>query len=58
MVHLPDAIGESMEEYAEIVNADFREVQACFREITDLFIGKKCPYKIVREYGKHDYICC
>ncbi len=58
MIHLPDAISESMEEYTEIVNADFQQVQACFKEIIDFFISKKYPYRIVREYGKGGYICC
>lgn len=58
MMHLLDVISESVEEYAEIVNADFQQVQECFKEITDCFISEKCTYKIVREYGKHGYICC
>ncbi len=58
MIHLPDAISKSIEEYTEIVNADFHQVQECFKEITDFFIAKKCPYKIVREYGKDGFICC
>lgn len=58
MVHLPSVICESMEEYAEIVNADFQQVQECFKEITDCFISEKCPYRIVRKYGKHGFICC
>lgn len=58
MAHLLDVISESVEEYAEIVNADFRQVQECFKEITNCFIGEKCPYKIVRKYGKHGFICC
>lgn len=58
MVHLPSVICESMEEYTEIVNADFQQVQECFKEITDCFISEKCPYRIVRKYGKHGFICC
>lgn len=58
MIHLPDAISKFMKEYTEIVNADFQQVQACFKEIIDFFISKKCPYRIVREYGKDGYICC
>lgn len=58
MMHLLDVISESMEEYSEIVNADFRQVQECFKEITDYFISEKCPYRIVRKYGKHGFICC
>lgn len=58
MMHLLDVISESMEEYTEIVNADFQQVQKCFKEITDCFISEKCPYRIVRKYGKHGFICC
>ncbi len=58
MKQLPDAISKSMEEYTEIVNADFHQVQACFKEITNRFMDKKCPYRIVRKYGKEGYICC
>lgn len=58
MMHLLDVISDSMEEYAEIVNADFRDVQDCFKEVTDFFINEKCPYRIVRKYGKNGYICC
>lgn len=38
MIHLLDVTSESMEEYAEIMNADFRQLQECFKEITDYFI--------------------
>ncbi len=58
MIHLLDVISESMEEYTEIVNADFGQVQECFKEITDCFISEECPYRIVRKYGKHGFICC
>ncbi|MFS2411204.1 hypothetical protein AAH145_09750 [Bacteroides thetaiotaomicron] len=58
MMHLLDVISESMEEYTEIVNADFGQVQECFKEITDCFASEKCPYRIVRKYGKHGFICC
>lgn len=58
MMHLLDVISESMEEYREIVNADFQQVQECFKEITDCFISEKCSYRIVRKYGKHGFICC
>lgn len=57
MIHLLDVISESMEEYTEIVNADFGQVQECFKEITDCFISEKCLYRIVRKYGKHGFIC-
>lgn len=58
MIHLLDVICESMEEYTEIVNADFQQVQECFKEIIDCFICEKCPYRIVRKYDKHGFICC
>ena len=41
-MHLLDVISESMEEYVEIVNADFWQVQECFKEIMDCFIFKNC----------------
>lgn len=58
MIHLLDVISESMEEYTKTVNTDFGQVQECFKEITDCFIGEKCLYRIVRKYGKHGFICC
>lgn len=58
MTHLPDVISESVKEHAEIGNADFQQVQECFKEIADYFIREKCPYRIVRKYGKHGFICC
>lgn len=58
MTHLPSVICESVEEYSEIVNADFDQVQGCFKEIIDRFIHEKCPYRIVRKYGEHGFICC
>lgn len=58
MMDLPDAINESMEEYTEIANADFQQVEECFKEVTNCLINEKCPYKIVRKYGKQGFICC
>lgn len=58
MTRLPDAIGGFVEEYADIVNADFAQVQACFGEITARFIQEKCSYNIVRRYGKNGFVCC
>ncbi len=51
MIHLPDAISKSIEEYTEIVNADFQQVQACFKEIIDFFISKK-----VDGYGEYEIL--
>ena len=48
MTQLPDVVCESMEEYSRIVNADFSEGQACFKDILDCFVGEKCHYKIER----------
>ena len=47
MMHLLDVISESMEEYVEIVSADFWQVQECFKEITDCFIFKNCSYSYI-----------
>lgn len=58
MKQLPDAISEFTEEYTEIVNADFKQVQECFKTIIDWFIDKNCPYRIARKYGKDGFICC
>ena len=58
MADLPDAISKSMEGYAEIVNADFRQVQECFKEVINGFISENCPYKVVRNFGKNGFICC
>ncbi len=57
MSQLPNEISESMGEYADIVNADFSDVRECFKTVLDCFIGEKCPYKIVRKYGKQGFIC-
>ena len=56
MMHLLDVISESMEEYVEIVSADFWQVQECFKEITDCFIFKNCSYRIVCKYGRRGFI--
>ncbi len=48
MLQLPDVISEAMDEYSRIVNADFSDVRACFKDILDCFVGEKCRYKIVR----------
>lgn len=37
-IHLLNVISESMEEYTEIGNADFQQVQEYFKEIADFFI--------------------
>lgn len=58
MLQLLDVIKDSMKEYTEIPNADFRQVQECFKDITDCLVNEKCPYRIERKYGKHGYICC
>lgn len=58
MVNLPSVIHESMEKYTEIVNADFYQIKECFKEIMDRFLHEKCPYRIVRKYGKNRFICC
>lgn len=58
MSQLLDVRKESMEEYTEIPNANFLQVQECFKDITDSLVNEKCPYRIERKYGKHGYICC
>lgn len=51
MSQLLDVIKESMVEYTKIPNADFRQVQECFKDITDCLVNEKCPYRIERKYG-------
>ncbi|MGI6220039.1 MAG: hypothetical protein ACOYJE_09345 [Bacteroidaceae bacterium] len=58
MMELPDALGDSVDEYAETANACFRQVQECFKAIVDGLLSEKCPYRLVRKYGKHGFICC
>lgn len=54
---LPEFIAECMEDWGELVNADFRQTRACFKEIVDCLIEEGCRLKIVRTYGKNSYIC-
>ena len=58
MTRLPEVIVSSVAEYTETVNAGFREVQACFKAVTEYLITEQCPYRIVRQYGRQGYICC
>lgn len=58
LTHLPGAITEAVKAQAEIVNPGTREVQECFKAIVDLFVDGRCPYRIVRKYGKHGFIIC
>ena len=58
MTHLPGAIGEAVKAQTEVVNPSTREVQECFKAIVDLFVDGKCPYRIIRKYGKHGFIIC
>lgn len=54
---LPDFIGECMEGWGELVNADFKQTKACFKEIVDCLIEEGCRLKIIRTYGKNGYMC-
>ena len=58
MTHLPGAIGEAVKAQTEVVNPSTREVQECFKAIVNLFVDGKCPYRIIRKYGKHGFIIC
>ncbi len=55
---LPQFISESMEEWRDIVNPNFRQVTDCFQEITECLLDEGCRFRIERTYGKGDRMCC
>lgn len=55
---LPIFISECMEDWREIINADFTQVKACFKEIIECLLDEGCRFCIERTYGPHDWICC
>lgn len=54
---LPYYISSCMEEWQEIVNADFRQLRACFKEITECFLDEGCRFYVGRTYGPHEWMC-
>ncbi len=54
---LPVFISECMAEWREIVNPDFKQVRACFREITDCLLDEGCRFRLVRTTGNEDLMC-
>lgn len=57
-MHLPRFIAECMAPWRRIVNANFRQVKACFKDITEALLDERCRFKIERTYGPKEYICC
>lgn len=55
---LPMFIVSCMEDWREIVNANFRQVVACFKEITECLLDEGCRFRIERTCGRNDRICC
>lgn len=55
---LPVFIGKSMDDWAQIVNANFTQVKACFKEITECLLDEGCRFCISRTYGPHGHLCC
>lgn len=55
---LPRLIADSMEEWREIVNANFEEVLGCFKEITECLLDEGCRMRFWRTYGKGGHRCC
>lgn len=55
---LPMFIVSCMEDWREIVNASFRQVVACFKEITECLLDEGCRFRIERTCGSNDRICC
>lgn len=55
---LPSLIADSMDGWRRIVNADFRQVRACFKEITECLLDEGCRFRIERIYGKNEQMCC
>lgn len=55
---LPIFISESMEEWREIINANFKQVQSCFKDITECLLDEGCRFRIDRTFGPHDWMCC
>lgn len=55
---LPRFIGECMAEWREIINPTFRDVQDCFKEITERLLDEGCRFRIRRTCGPRGFICC
>lgn len=56
--HLPRFIAVCMSGWRGIPNASFRQLKACFKEITEALLDERCRFRIVRTYGPREYICC
>jgi len=53
---LPQFISECMEEWRQIINPTTRQVNECFKEITECLLDEGCRFKIIHSYGHHDLI--
>lgn len=55
---LPRFISDCMGEWRELVNPTFRQVEGCFKEITECLLDEGCRFRIVRTYGARGFRCC
>lgn len=55
---LTDFIADCLCEWGEIVNADFNQAQACFKEIVECLVDEGCRLRIRRKYGKGGAMSC
>lgn len=52
MTELPELIAQTVRDYGDVVNADFKVAAACFFEMRDFLENHDCRYKIRRHYGR------
>lgn len=55
---LTDFIADCLCEWGDIVNADFDQAQACFKEIVECLIDEGCRLRIRRKFGKGGAMSC
>lgn len=55
---LPLFICECMEEWNEVLNPTFNQVQDCFKEIIECLIDEGCRIRFRRTKGRHGFTCC
>lgn len=58
MRELPKAMGQSMSNYSDIVNATLSQTKNCFHSILDCLTSYKCRYRIVRQPSADGFSCC
>lgn len=55
---LPAFIADCMDGWNEIVNPNFKQVQECFKIMTDCLIDDGCRFTIRRTFGPGGFCCC